>query len=137
MNERINYYTEMFAVLADPMEIYGWLIDLGKKLQQDPLSPAARGERQRVSRCQFALYVDYEEGRFKAYSDALIASGYAYLLLDIFNHMSWQEAAQCTHDDFAVLRIEELLSFNRTNGFYQMIDMLIAMAARQCADVSK
>ena len=41
--------------------------------------------KNKVSRCQFDLFVDWENGKFKAWSNAMIAAGYAYVLLDIFN----------------------------------------------------
>lgn len=108
----------------DKMEVYSWLISLGKKLADDPLSEEKRIKENQVSYCQYQLYVDWEDGCFKAWSDALIASGYAYLLLDIFNSVNLEEASQITKNDFKQLEIQNLLSMNRTNGFYQMIEMI-------------
>ena len=108
----------------DKMEIYSWLISLGKKLVNDPLSEEKRIKENQVSYCQYQLYVDWEDDRFKAWSDALIASGYAYLLIDIFNSASLKEASRIAKDDFKQLEIQNLLSMNKTNGFYQMIEMM-------------
>lgn len=124
MNERIKYYAESFEMLGDPMQIYTWLLELGQKLQQDPLPTQYRINANRVSRCQYALFVDVDDGRFKAYSDALIASGYAYILVDIFNNTPMAEAAKFTTESFKELKADTLLSLNRTNGFYQMIEIM-------------
>ncbi len=105
-------------------EVYAWLISLGKKLADDPLSEERRIKENQVSYCQYQLYVDWEDDRFKAWGDAMIASGYAYLLVDIFNSTNLKERSQITKDDFRCLQIQNLLSMNRTNGFYQMIEMM-------------
>ena len=126
MNDKIIEYKKKIDSLRsfDPMEIYSWLISLGKKLAEDPLSEERRTKENKVSYCQYQLYVDWEDGRFKAWSDALIASGYAYLLLDVFNSTDIEKAKQITKEDFKQLEIQSLLSMNRTNGFYQMIEMM-------------
>ncbi|MED5408381.1 MAG: SufE family protein, partial [Pseudomonadota bacterium] len=59
-----------------------------------------------------------------AYSNAMIAGGYAYMLLDIFNSSPIEEAQQITTEHFRAIKMDELLSMNRTNGFYQMIEMM-------------
>ena len=100
------------------------MISLGQKLSDDPLSMDGRLPKNQVSYCQFELYVDWEDDRFKAYSDALIAGGYAYMLLDIFNASRLDEARLITTDHFRAIKMDELLSMNRTNGFYQMIEMM-------------
>jgi sulfur transfer protein SufE len=107
------------------MEVYKWMISFGKKLQDDPLSEERRTEENKVSRCQFSLFVDWEDGKFKAWSDAMIASGYAYILLDVFNSSPIEEAKQITTDHFKKIEMEQLLTMNRQNGFYQMIEMMI------------
>ena len=79
----------------------------------------------KVSRCQFDLYVDFEDGKFKAWSNAAIASGYAYILLDIFNSLPPHLATKITVEDFQQIKLDKLLTMNRTTGFYQMIEMII------------
>ena len=124
--DKINEYKDNIEALQaiDSMEVYRWMISLGKKLTDDPLSMDGRLPKNQVSYCQFELYVDWEDDRFKAYSDALIAGGYAYMLLDIFNSSPLDEAHQITAEHFRAIRIAALLSMNRTNGFYQMIEMM-------------
>ena len=127
IDEKIIEYKDQFTALSDlsphGYEVYRWMIALGKKLQEDPLSKEKRTEENKVNRCQFSLFVDKEDGRFKAWSDAIIASGYAYMLLDIFNSTG-EEAKDITANSFEELDIGNLLSMNRQNGFYQMIGMM-------------
>ena len=59
----------------DNLEVYRWLISLGAKLNDDPLSEEKRILNNKVSRCQFDLYVDWEDNKFKAWSNAAISSG--------------------------------------------------------------
>jgi len=107
----------------DNLEVYRWLISLGAKLDDDPLSEEKRIDKNKVSRCQFDLYVDFEDGKFKAWSNAAIAGGYAYILLDIFN--SLPPTTKITVEDFQQIKLDKLLTMNRTTGFYQMIEMII------------
>ena len=109
----------------DNLEVYRWLISLGAKLNDDPLSEEKRILNNKVSRCQFDLYVDWEDNKFKAWSNAAIASGYAYILLDIFNSSSVTEAKQITVEDFEEIKLDKLLTMSRKTGFYQMIEMMI------------
>ena len=121
-----NYKDNIEALKAiDNMEVYKWMISFGKKLLADPLSEGKRVDENRVSRCQFSLFVDWEDGKFKAWSDAMIASGYAYILLDVFNSSPIEEAKQITTDHFKKIEMDQLLTMNRQNGFYQMIEMMI------------
>ena len=119
----IEYKDNIDALkMIDSMEVYRWMISLGEKLQDDPLSEEKRIDANRVNRCQFSLFVDKEDGRFKAWSDAMIASGYAYMLLDVFNGA--EDPKDITEESFKELDIGNLLSMTRQNGFYQMIGMI-------------
>ena len=111
--------------LIDKLEVYRWMISLGKKLQENPLNEEKRIDENRVSRCQFSLFVDWEDDKFKAWSDAMIASGYAYILLDVFNSSPIEEAKQITTDHFKKIDLDQLLTMNRQNGFFQMIEMMM------------
>ena len=123
----LDGYKEQFDALKvlspHGYEIYVWIIDLGRKLQEDPLSEEKRIDKNRVSRCQFSLFVDWEDDKFKAWSDAMIASGYAYMLIDVFNSAG-EDAKDITPESFDKLDIANLLSLNRQNGFYQMVEMI-------------
>ena len=125
-NKLIEYRDNIKALKEiDNLEVYRWLISLGTKLQEDPLSEEKRILENKVSRCQFDLYVDFEDGKFKAWSNAGIASGYAYILLDIFNSLPPHLATKITVEDFQQVKLDKLLTMNRRTGFYQMIEMII------------
>ena len=81
-DEKIKEYKTHLETLKeiDNLEVYTWLISLGKELAQDPLSKDKHTEENRVSRCQYDLFVDREDDKFKAWSNAMIAGGYAYIL---------------------------------------------------------
>ena len=109
----------------ESLEVYRWLISLGKKLDDDPLSKDKHIDQNRVKRCQFDLFVDWEDNTFKAWSNAMVAGGYAYVLLDIFNSSPIHEAKKITVDHFKNIKMDELLTMNRKTGFYEMIEMMI------------
>ena len=48
----------------ESLEVYRWLISLGEKIKEDPLSKEKRIDKNKVSRCQFDLFVDWENGKF-------------------------------------------------------------------------
>jgi SufE protein probably involved in Fe-S center assembly len=95
---------------VESLEVYRWLISLGEKLNNDPLSKEKRIENNKVKSCQFDLFVDYEGGRFKAWSKAMVSAGYAYILIDIFNSLETKEAKKIKVDDFKKIKMDELLS---------------------------
>ncbi len=123
INEYKNNIESLQAV--ESLEVYRWLISLGEKLNEDPLSEIKRVEKNKVKSCQFDLFVDYENGRFKAWSKAMIAGGYAYVLIDIFNSLPLEEAKKTTLEDFKKIKMDELLTMNRKTGFYEMIKIMI------------
>ena len=120
----ISEYKDQFNALKElsphGYDAYRWMIALGRKLQDDPLSKGKRTSKNQVTYCQYNLFVDKEDGRFKAWSDALIASGYAYMLIDIFNSAT----KDIIFEDLKELDIGNLLSQNRQSGFYQMVEMM-------------
>ena len=124
---KINEYKNNIEALQaiESLEVYRWLISLGEKLNEDPLSEIKRVEKNKVKSCQFDLFVDYENGRFKAWSKAMIAAGYAYVLIDIFNSLPLEEAKKTTLEDFKKIKMDELLTMNRKTGFYEMIEIMI------------
>ena len=110
---------------VESLEVYRWLISLGEKLNHDPLSKEKRSEKNKVKSCQFDLFVDYEDGRFKGWSKAMVSAGYAYILIDIFNSLETKEAKKIKVDDFKKIKMDELLTMSRKTGFYEMIEIMI------------
>lgn len=125
--EKTKEYKDHLEALKeiDSLEVYQWLIGLGKQLVENPLSKEKQTESNRVSRCQYDLFVDREDEKFKAFSNAMIAGGYAYILVDIFNSITKDEAKTITVEDFKKIKLDEMLTMNRQTGFYQMIEMML------------
>ena len=132
IEKEIEKYNEKLEILSglnfENMELYRWIIELGKKLRNNPLSEHLRTDTNRVSRCQFNLFVDREGDIFNAFSDGYISSGYAFILLDVFNALTPDEQKQVTIEDFQGFKVESLFSMTRSDGFYQMIEMMIKKA---------
>ena len=128
LEEKIEYYRKNFdsvrELTGEETAVFGYIMDLGKKLQSNALSEGKRTEDSRVNKCQYDLFVDWEDGEWKAYSNGLISSGYAYILLDLFNSISLEEVNEVTTQSFEPLGISQLLSMNRSDGFYQMIEII-------------
>ena len=124
---KINEYKNNIETLqaVESLEVYRWLISLGEKLNENPLSEIKRIKKNKVKSCQFDLYVDYDNGHFKAWSKAMVAGGYAYILIDIFNSLPFEEAKKITVEDFKKIKMDELLTMNRKTGFYEMIEVMI------------
>ena len=124
---KINEYKKNIETLQaiESLEVYRWLISLGEKLNEDPLSEIKRIEKNKVKSCQFDLFVDYEDGRFKGWSKAMVSAGYAYILIDIFNSLDLPEAKKVTVDHFKKIKMDELLTMSRKTGFYEMIEIMI------------
>ena len=129
MQEKIQEWRDTFELFDDDLMLYEHLIDEGRKLRDDPLPENLRTEATRVSRCQYDLFVARHDNKFKAYSTGMIASGYAYMLADIFNSVTLEEVAQCNPKEIGLaLGVKEILSAQRGNGFYQMMDLMKAQA---------
>ena len=132
IEKEIKKYNEKLEILSGPdfdnMELYRWIVELGRKLKNNPLSEHLRTTTNRVSRCQFNLFVDREGDIFNAFSDGYISSGYAFILLDVFNALTQDEQKQVTIEDFQGFKIESLLTMTRSDGFYQMIELMIKKA---------
>ena len=125
--EKIEEYKTTIGVLEsmDSLEVYSYLMEKGKALKKDALSVGRQIQENKVTQCMYDLYVDKEDGRFKAWSEATIAAGYAFILVDIFNCMSDEEARTMTVRDFEELELEKKLTMNRQTGYFQMIEIMI------------
>ena len=106
LDTKLNEYKKNIEELkaVERLEVYRWLMSLGEKLKEDPLSSDKRIEKNKIKKCQFDLFVDYEDGKFKAWSKAMVAAGYAYVLIDIFNSLKIEDAKKIKVDDFKKLR---------------------------------
>ena len=127
IQKKLNEYKEQIETLKsiDELEVYNWLMSLGAKLNDDPLSQDKRVMDNKIKQCQFDLYVDREDNRFKAWSNGMIAAGYAYILLDIFNSLPQEELKKITEEHFTTIKLDEMLTMNRKTGFYEMVGLMI------------
>ena len=125
--EKIEEYKTTIGVLEsmDSLEVYSYLMEKGKALNKDALSVDRQIQENKVTQCMYDLYVDKEDGRFKAWSEATIAAGYAFILVDIFNCMTDEEAQTVTVRDFEEMELEKKLTMNRQTGYFQMIEIMI------------
>jgi sulfur transfer protein SufE len=124
---KLNEYKEQIETLKsiDELEVYNWMMTLGAKLNDDPLSQDKRVMDNKIKQCQFDLYVDREDNRFKAWSNGMIAAGYAYILIDIFNSLPQEESKKITEEHFTTIKLDEMLTMNRKTGFYEMVGLMI------------
>ena len=127
IEQKLNEYKEHIETLKsiDELEVYNWLMSLGAKLNDTPLSEDKRIMDNKIKQCQFDLYVDREDEQFKAWSNGMIAAGYAYILVDIFNSLPIAEAKKITEEHFRSIKLDEMLTMNRQTGFYEMIGLMI------------
>ena len=124
---KLNEYKEHIETLKsiDELEVYNWMMTLGAKLNDDPLAEDRRITDNKIKQCQFDLYVDRQDNKFKAWSNGMIAAGYAYILLDIFNSLPTEESKKITEEHFRSIKLDEMLTMNRQTGFYEMIGLMI------------
>ena len=124
---KLKEYQEHIETLKgiDELEVYNWMMGLGAKLNDDALSEDKRTIDNKIKQCQFDLYVDREDNKFKAWSNGMIAAGYAYILLDIFNSLPAEESKKITEEHFQTIKLDEMLTMNRKTGFYEMVGLMI------------
>ena len=124
--DKFTEYREQIVALnsISSYEVYRWLISLGKKLKNDPLSEKNRTKENRVTQCQSELFVGLENGLLKAWSNTPITGGYAYILTDIFNNLPKDMSTEIVVKNIEELGLQQLFSMIRKAGFYQMIEML-------------
>ena len=124
---KLNEYKEQVETLKgiDELEVYNWLMTLGAQLNDTPLSEDKRTMANKVKQCQFDLFVDREDNQFKAWSNGMVAAGYAYILVDIFNSLPVSQSKQITEEHFKTIKLDKMLTMNRQTGFYEMVGMMI------------
>ena len=127
IQKKLNEYKEQIETLKsiDELEVYNWLMTLGAQLNDTPLSEDKRTMANKVKQCQFDLFVDREDNQFKAWSNGMVAAGYAYILVDIFNSLPVSQSKQITEEHFKTIKLDKMLTMNRQTGFYEMVGMMI------------
>lgn len=124
---KLKEYKEHIETLKgiDELEVYNWMMGLGAKLNDDPLAEDKLIIDNKIKQCMFDLYVDRQDDKFKAWSNGMIAAGYAYILLDIFNSLTVEESKKITEEHFKTIKLDEMLTMNRKTGFYEMVNLMI------------
>lgn len=111
-----------FANSVDEQARYEKIIDLGKK--NSSLPSEFKIEENLVPGCQSRMYLrSYEkDGRiyFEAESDALISSGLAVLLIEVYSGEEPEVILKCPPDYLEELGISASLTPGRANGLYSI-----------------
>lgn len=113
---------DLFKNCTSPQEKYQKIIELGKQL---PAFPEEKKISENIIQgCQSIVYFDskLQNGKlfFSAYSDALISSGLAYLLITAYNDHSPEFILKTPPTFLQQLQINTSLTPGRSNGLASM-----------------
>lgn len=126
INEAQDEVVEEFADLADWMDKYQLLIDLGNA--QAPLDPKYKTDSNLIDGCQSRVWLqcDYNEGKlvFSAESDALIVKGIVSLLIRVLSGHTPDEIINADLYFIDKTGLREHLSPTRSNGLLAMIKQI-------------
>jgi cysteine desulfuration protein SufE len=121
--ERQASLEKQFAKLLDPKSKYDFIIELGRNLKKASKSEIAKSEYL-VQGCQSEVYLKsrIENGKifFEIYSEALISSGLAALLLEIYQGESPEVLLTCPPTCLERMGIQASLTPGRSNGLASM-----------------
>ncbi|MEC7838427.1 MAG: SufE family protein [Chlamydiota bacterium] len=113
---------ELFSACSNQEEKYEKIIELGKK--NTSLSEEYKTKENYVHGCQSTMYLHslYEGGKvyFEAESDALISSGLAVLLIDVYSGESPETILKCEPNYLEELGVSASLTPSRANGLYSI-----------------
>ncbi|MFT7517941.1 MAG: cysteine desulfuration protein SufE [Kiritimatiellia bacterium] len=118
---------ERFEIFDDWEERYGYLIELGRKLE--PLTDEERVDVNKVRGCVSQVWLVHElrDGRhfYRADSDAFIVKGLAAILMLLYSGRTTQQVS----DIDIVATFEEIglsshLTPSRRNGFFSMVQRI-------------
>lgn len=117
---------KLFEGLPSQEERYQKIIAMGRAAK--PLDACKRTEDRLVPGCQSLLYLDVSliDGRLflQAYSDALISSGLAELLIQVYQGEPPQSVIHCPPLFLKELGILSSLSPSRANGLKSLYEKL-------------
>lgn len=116
----------LFSGCDTPQQKYEKIIELGRQL---PVYPFEYKTPDRlVKGCQSAMYLHAQlvDGKiqFQAFSEALISSGLAALLLIVYNDESPEAVLTCPPDFLEELGIHGSLSPGRSNGLASLFQRM-------------
>lgn len=112
-------------------DLYEKLMSLGKN--DHPLEPHDKTIEAQVLGCQSVMYIKLEiiEGgmKFSFYSDALISSGLAALLIQAYQSLPPATIFTCPPTFLSELNIPHLLTPSRSNGLQSMFRKMQKLAS--------
>lgn len=113
---------KLFSNCTTPESKYEKIMELGR--QQEKLDPHHRTPENLVRGCQSAMYLHttLEEGNliFRAESEALISSGLAALLTQVYSGETPETLLKCPPDYLEAIGIGSTLTPSRANGLYSI-----------------
>lgn len=113
---------KLFENCLTQEEIYQRIMEIGRG--QKPFAQEDRNSENLVSGCQSELYLKSkvvdDTLEFEAYSEALISSGLAQILILYYNHRSFEEIIKEPPTFLEELGITQSLTPSRANGLYSV-----------------
>lgn len=120
--EKQNIIKTLFAQCATEELKYQKIIEMGRK--QPPLDPSYKIQENIVKGCQSTMYLraylNDDRVFFEAGSDALISSGLAAILIQVYNNETPETILKCPPDYLETLGISASLTPSRANGLYSI-----------------
>lgn len=120
--EKQNRLACEFKALPDAKARYDRLMEMGRALP--PTDPSIRNPKNLVSGCQSEVYLaarlDNGKVYFSIHSEALISSGLAALLLEIYDGESAETVLTCPPRCLSEMGILTSLTPGRSNGLASM-----------------
>ena len=126
INQKIDQYKTILSMFVDNTERYKFLIDLGRKAR--PFPEEFRLENFKVHGCmsQVWLVPKFDNGvlQYMSDSDAAIVKGTVALVSDIYSGSSPKDIVENDRNLMTELDLGNILSMNRRNGAYNMLNMV-------------
>lgn len=126
IDKKIDHYRSVLNMFSDNTERYKFLIDMGRKAHAFP--EEFRLENFKVHGCmsQVWLVPKFENGTVQYFSDsdAAIVKGTVALVSDIYSGSSPKEIVENSRNLMTELDLGNILSMNRRNGAYNMLNMV-------------
>lgn len=112
----------LFSACLNEEEKYQKIIQLGRMLP--PLTPEDKSPENKVKGCQSAMYlkswIKGDRVFFAGESDALISSGLAAVLIQVYSGETPEVILKCAPDYLEQLGISASLTPSRANGLYSI-----------------
>jgi len=139
MDPKIQQLKDTFEMLPDWEERYGFIIDLGRKL--DPMPDEEKVDENKVRGCMSQVWLtahdddsDPEKLLFRGDSDAHIVRGLIAILFMIYSGKRADEIVDTDIKEiFQSLNLEQHITANRRNGLYSMVETIQRLAAQRQA----